>query len=260
MKSLWVLTAMSLLPNKSRRVLTTPNAKLVSFSPPENGLRVHLVGLIVSAGLLLAIGQWSNWDLRLADFYFDVGSGTFPARRAWWATTLMHEWVKYMLIALGVGLGGLCAYDTARPVSCLEGGRRTRLRLIVLSAVMIPILIGLVKKFSFSHCPWDVLAYGGYAPYVRILDAIPLHVDAGNCMPAGHASSGLWLASLGLLWWPKQHGRALLVSLAGLLVGAALGWVQQMRGAHFLTHTLWSMWMTWAWVVGLAAYLAYRQR
>ncbi|WP_374709539.1 hypothetical protein [Massilia scottii] len=27
-------------------------------------------------------------------------------------------------------------------------------------------------------------------------------------------------------------------------LGFALGWVQQLRGAHFLTHTLWSMWWT----------------
>jgi len=25
-----------------------------------------------------------------------------------------------------------------------------------------------------------------------------------------------------------------------------MGWVQQMRGAHFLSHTLWSLWVSWA--------------
>ena len=34
-------------------------------------------------------------------------------------------------------------------------------------------------------------------------------------------------------------------------VGAASGWLQQMRGAHFLTHTLWSMWISCAIVLGV---------
>jgi len=36
-----------------------------------------------------------------------------------------------------------------------------------------------------------------------------------------------------------------------MLLGAALGWIQQMRGAHFLTHTLWSMWIAGSFIVTL---------
>jgi membrane-associated PAP2 superfamily phosphatase len=32
--------------------------------------------------------------------------------------------------------------------------------------------------------------------------------------------------------------------MLGLGFGFLLGWVQQMRGAHFLFHTLWSMWIS----------------
>ncbi|UUZ57577.1 hypothetical protein LP419_13670 [Massilia sp. H-1] len=28
-----------------------------------------------------------------------------------------------------------------------------------------------------------------------------------------------------------------------------IGWIQQLRGAHFLTHTLWSMWIACALVI-----------
>ena len=34
-----------------------------------------------------------------------------------------------------------------------------------------------------------------------------------------------------------------------LLFGLGVGWVQQLRGAHFLTHTLWSGWIACALVL-----------
>jgi membrane-associated PAP2 superfamily phosphatase len=33
--------------------------------------------------------------------------------------------------------------------------------------------------------------------------------------------------------------------MLAVLVGLGLGWVQQMRGAHFMSHTLWSGWVCW---------------
>ena len=33
--------------------------------------------------------------------------------------------------------------------------------------------------------------------------------------------------------------------VSALLAGLALGLAQQMRGAHFMSHTLWSAWLCW---------------
>lgn len=63
-------------------------------------------------------------------------------------------------------------------------------------------------------------------------------------MPAGgHASSALWLLGLAVFWLPRRPRMAAAVGGAMLLFGLAVGWMQQLRGAHFLTHTLWSMWV-----------------
>ena len=40
--------------------------------------------------------------------------------------------------------------------------------------------------------------------------------------------------------------------LAALILGFGFGWVQMMRGAHFLSHTLWSAW--WVWLVELLVF------
>ncbi|EMU16832.1 hypothetical protein ABNIH16_20160, partial [Acinetobacter baumannii ABNIH16] len=32
----------------------------------------------------------------------------------------------------------------------------------------------------------------------------------------------------------------------GILLGFMMGWAQMMRGAHFLSHNLWTGWVVWA--------------
>ena len=58
---------------------------------------------------------------------------------------------------------------------------------------------------------------------------------------------------LAVLWLPNNPRRAALVFLAGIGAGFTLGWVQQMRGQHFLTHTLWTAWLSSAVIVALIA-------
>ena len=38
---------------------------------------------------------------------------------------------------------------------------------------------------------------------------------------------------------------------AGLILGFAMGWAQMMRGAHFLSHNLWTAWVVWCCNVAL---------
>ena len=38
---------------------------------------------------------------------------------------------------------------------------------------------------------------------------------------------------------------------AGLMIGAIFGWTQQVRGAHFLSHDLWTLLICWVVALGL---------
>jgi membrane-associated PAP2 superfamily phosphatase len=125
----------------------------------------------------------------------------------------------------------------------LQNSERTGLRVLALSAVCVPLAISLLKQVSVSHCPWDLQRYGGHEPYVRLLEWLPAGVPAGHCMPAGHASSALWLIGLATFWLP--HRPRMPAAMGGLALAFALvvAGIQQLRGAHFLTHTLWSVWI-----------------
>jgi membrane-associated PAP2 superfamily phosphatase len=129
--------------------------------------------------------------------------------------------------------------------------RKLQIRVVALSAILVPAAISILKQASSSHCPWDLDRYGGSEPYVRLLEATPFGISSGNCMPAGHASSALWLISLAVFFYPQRPRAAAATAGLMLWVGFSVGWMQQLRGAHFLTHTLWSMWIACAIIFGV---------
>ncbi|HZV62415.1 MAG TPA: phosphatase PAP2 family protein [Methylophilaceae bacterium] len=202
-----------------------------------------VLGLLASALFILWLGEYTNTDLLLANWFFDPQSRTFPWRYNWLASTFLHYWVKKALVAFGFLLMAVVVVDAVKHLPGISARRRVRLRVVAWSALFIPLVISTIKSHSVLACPWDLQRYGGDAPYLRLLDAVPPGLQAGHCFPAGHASAGLWLAAFAVFWLPEQPAKAMRVFLAGLGVGILMGIVQQVRGAHFLTHTLWSVWI-----------------
>jgi membrane-associated PAP2 superfamily phosphatase len=209
----------------------------------RGALRTIDSALILSGILILWIGNYTNIDLALADAMFDRASGTFPWQHAWLAERFNHGILKTILQVMGGTAVALAAWDWARPQSRWDGPRRVGLRVLALSAILVPSCISVLKHFSDSHCPWDLQRYGGHEPYVRLLEFLPAGVSPGQCLPGGHASSALWLVALAVFWLPHRPRMAAAVGCAMLAFGLEVGWMQQLRGAHFLTHTLWSMWI-----------------
>lgn len=208
--------------------------------------------LIVTPLALLSIALNTDWDLLLADLAFDFSRKTFPMRHAWSAEVFNHVILKRLFTAVALGFLVAVAWDLAspRPWSWL---RRFQLRVIALAAIAIPAVISFAKLQSDSHCPWDLTRYGGTEPYVRLFESMPAGVAAGHCMPAGHASGALWMISLAILFVPYRLVYAAGALVFFLLLGFGVGWMQQLRGAHFLSHTLWSMWIALATLVAIVA-------
>lgn len=199
--------------------------------------------LVISAILILALGQFTDVDLLIEDYYYDTQLQKFPWKSSWFARDFMHGTVKNIIIKSGYLLILFLLVDALKPWEKMTDFVRKRLRFVALASVLIPALIRVLKQFSVLHCPLSVDRYGGSAPFLRLLQEIPPGLQAGHCFPAAHATVGLWLASLCVFFLPHKPKRAAGVFLAGLSVGLVLGWVQQMRGEHFLFHTLWAAWL-----------------
>ncbi len=217
-----------------------------------------VLALAASAALILWIGQSTDIDLRLADMAFDRVRGVFPWQHAWFAEQFNHVILKALLSCLAGAAVVLALWDAWRPHLNWAPSRRLGMRVLAMSAISVPVVVSLLKRASTSHCPWDIERYGGHAPYVRLLELMPAGVDAGHCLPGGHASSALWLIALAAFWWPEQPRKAFGVGALAMLFALAVGLVQQFRGAHFLTHTLWSAWIACA-IVMVNYSLAKRQ-
>lgn len=211
--------------------------------------------LLVAALAIAGISACTRIDLTLAHAMY--GGGAFAARHAWWAETLSHDIMRRLMFVLAACVVAPAVADWFSPRAWAPAVRG-RMRVVALSAILIPLATSLLKHYSASHCPWDLIEFGGDRVYVGLFDAIPAFMPPGRCMPAGHASSALWLVSLAVFARTRRGGAA--VALSMLAFGFALGWVQQMRGAHFLTHTLWSMWIACAISSALAYAMPYLSR
>lgn len=209
---------------------------------PNINLKVEWLILAISALIIFLVGEFTQIDLMIEDYYYDSTLKTFPWKNAWFAKVFMHVYVKNLILSFGFLLYSILLIDMFKTLNIMNNWLRFRLRFVTVASVTIPLTLSLLKKYSVLHCPWDIDRYNGSAPFLRLLDHVPKGLDAGACFPAGQASTGLWLASLCIFWLPTNPTKAKYVFALGLFTGFTLGWVQQMRGAHFLFHTLWSMW------------------
>ncbi|GGO81238.1 membrane protein [Marinobacterium nitratireducens] len=180
-------------------------------------------------------------DLRLADGWFRLQGNAWALRDNWLTSDLLHSGGRgfsQLLLVLVLVLLGL-----TWPVRRLAGWRRG-LGYLATAALTGVTLVSLGKHFSAQDCPWSLTRYGGDRPYHPLFDAISGD-GGGGCFPAGHASAGYaWLALyfVCLHYWPA---RARLALLPGLALGLAFGAAQQLRGAHFLSHDLWTLAICW---------------
>lgn len=120
---------------------------------------------------------------------------------------------------------------------CIHKANRIHL---VVSTLLASIVIIVIKRISQTSCPWSLSEFGGVIPYVSHWQWNINTPDAGHCFPGGHASSGF--AFIAASFWFRNYSLRLSrwIWYLSSLIGLIFGWTQQMRGAHFFSHTLWS--------------------
>jgi membrane-associated PAP2 superfamily phosphatase len=209
---------------------------------PHRDLRLDLGRdiLIALSGLAcLLVWDASAGDLAMAR-WFGTRYG-FGLRDNWFLVNVMHQgartaaWVvmAVLLIAIGWPVGVLRRLD-----------QRGRVQL-ALTGIAALLAVSAIKQASHVSCPWDVQDFGGIAPYVSHWAWSMRDIGPGGCFPAGHASAAF--ACFGGYFVFRdvapRVARGWLVAV--LIAGLALGLAQQMRGAHFTSHTLWTAWVCW---------------
>lgn len=217
-------------------------------------MRNKFLQLTLSLGLLagaMALFQFTNLDEWVQDRIYDFANQRWPLEKEdTLPRILFYSGPK---IALGI-MAGVVLIWLLLPIRWRPAPLRQRelpwpnrrLWLVLLCLVTIPVTIGFMKSRSDLYCPWSIDRYGGDRPHLRFFDKVPpgFPPNCEGCFPAGHASGGF--ALLGLYYLANsRRGRWL-----GFSVGMTAGWVmgiyQMLKGAHFLSHTIATMLISWA--------------
>jgi membrane-associated PAP2 superfamily phosphatase len=195
---------------------------------------------IATLAVLVLLLAWdaSGLDMALARLAGDPGG--FPLRGNWLLFGVLHEGGRRLawLLALALCLGVWWPWG---PLARLQRWERLRLAASTLLAVLA---VSLLKNMSVTSCPWDLQAFGGVASH---LSHWSLRADggAGRCFPAGHASAGFSFVGGYFSFRERDALLARRWLATALTAGLVFGIAQQLRGAHFMSHTLWTGFICW---------------
>jgi membrane-associated PAP2 superfamily phosphatase len=196
-------------------------------------------GWALASFAVLAAWDLTGLDLPLARLM--AGSGSFSLREHWILEAVLHQGARWLawLLALWLLAGVWLPTGWLRqlsPAARLQWLASTLLSLLAVSAL---------KYSSRTSCPWDLAEFGGVADYLSHWAWGRSDGGPGRCFPAGHASAAF--AFLGGYFALRQASRrtATLCLATVLAAGLVLGLAQQLRGAHYMSHTLWTAWCCW---------------
>lgn len=171
-------------------------------------------------------------DLHLIQPWVSL-QGTFPYKDDWFLDKLNHSYVKNLLIA--VYLIFFFLWCASFKVEKLKA-KRWEYGYMFWVSILCTAVVGFFKSHSAHACPW-YMTHETATGFIWDFSA-----TAGHCFPGGHASTGFALVTGYFVYRLSHQGRAWFYLFAGMVIGFAMGWAQMMRGAHFLSHNLWTAW------------------
>lgn len=218
-------------------------------APDRRLLKTHLLYPLVLFLLVAGLVEHFHWDLALADVLYRLEGDHWALKKHFLTATVVHEYGRHLIQLLVFVTVGLIIRDWRL-------GRKRQLAAgcyLFACFAITTLTVSLLRHLTHVSCPWDLLRYGGDVPYVSIFARLPPGTEAGACFPAGHASGGyVWVALY--YYFRVVSPRYRWYGLAfGLILGLSFDIAQQLRGAHFVSHGLWTLGI--AWCVATGAYL-----
>jgi membrane-associated PAP2 superfamily phosphatase len=235
-KNLWIVLQLAFL-NRKCVLLAQIKIDRISF------IKSHLVlPLIVLAAFLLCL-EFTQLDVWLASHFYNAELHQWAYRDNWLMQAVLHKGGRYVVYAIGVGLLSFCL-ASYRSKSAFYGYRH-HLTFLLLASLSGPLFITYLKSHTHIYCPWDLAIFGGGKPYIKLFDAVDNNLSIGHCFPSGHSGLGFTFVSVYfffLLVKPdfKYYGLSV-----GLVTGLIFGIDQEIRGAHFFSHDVFSLVICW---------------
>lgn len=206
--------------------------------------------LLVAFVVFWLLFDYTNLDLDIARYYYDFENQTWP-----WVKhptmRFLYNFSKQLIMGFGGILLGLFIYSFKNYK--LAPYHRIFL-FIILCLILVPLEISSMKQVFYKARPEQALDFGGSLNHTKLFEFLWGEKDATN-WPGGHASGG---ASLLALYFPLRERSRILGYLGigfALFYWFGMSWIQVMRGQHFMSHNLWTLWFAWLTILLIHRYL-----
>ncbi|HNZ49648.1 MAG TPA: phosphatase PAP2 family protein [Candidatus Hydrogenedentes bacterium] len=213
------------------------SSRYLQKSPAAELMAVMLL-LPLAAIVAAILSEYSGLDLFLARLFFNEAAQNWPLKSNVITAFILHKLPQKMLALFAV----LLLLHAA--VSCFYAKWRHWCRVsayLLVSLLLCTGAVALMKHSTHIQTPWSLILFGKDMPYIRFFDQVPAGTPIGNAFPGGHSSGGFAFISLYYLagaCCPEYRFRGLFF---GLFLGTLFAVTQEVRGAHFLSHDLFSL-------------------
>jgi len=210
-------------------------------------IRNTLVVTIMVTICLSGIANLTIIDIGISAFFANDIDG-FPLTHHWLTQTVLHLYAARLAALAGLALIGFNLWQWICP--SVNNKIAVAARYLMISWVSSVLTIALLKQVTTLPCPWNLKQFGGTVDYIFIYELFSGIHSAGKCFPAAHASSGYGLIGCGFvaLMFGRHIGKGFLLPL---LIGLVYGGAQIVRGAHFISHDLFTLGiclsLSWFW-------------
>lgn len=180
-------------------------------------------------------------DRNLADYLYSAQGHMWALKEHWITESVLHKGGRAVSLLLALTVLGFLVASYFR--SSLVPHRRSLVYLITAVAGG-SFLISYLKPLLAISCPWEFERYGGHLNYLNLFHQITLRNGEG-CFPAAHASAGYAWVALYFFWLNKSVSLRWTGLALAVTAGTLFGFSQQLRGAHFISHDLWALFICW---------------
>jgi membrane-associated PAP2 superfamily phosphatase len=206
----------------------------------NSNLAIVLTALCIV--LTIAVFELTQIDLQVQDRFYDPVRGWLIDKNAPVPRLIFYQGPKWIMVAFAaVLLASMLApapYAPHMPLQPIQAG------FLMTCIVVAPITAWFIKKMTGVLYPCYIQRYGGKQPYRSLLESIPRVPGRvrGRGFPAAHCSGAFALMALYFVL-PED------TRWMGLAFGLAAGWIvglyQMMKGVHYLSHTIVTMFLAW---------------
>lgn len=201
----------------------------------------HLM-IPVGVTMLALIFEYSGIDLWWDSLFYDAKNHVWPYNSLYLTEEILHIGAKKALLWLAF-LNLLLAL-ASNFVAVLKPYRK-HLFYILIAALAGPVIVAYLKGHNHICTPWELIVFGGKLPYIRVFDMVPAGTPIGQGFPGGHSSGGFAYMSLYFALLAMRSKYRYYGLLIPLLVGVVLSITQEVRGAHFPSHDMFSFVVCW---------------